>query len=510
MMFLRRSFSTYQKMITACKPVIQLKEMEKYNGLQKDTVGLNSDVIHKYLEQDVRLGVAIDNAYLIHKELRKSYDHVLRLSEQEQIKIVQADFMNFYNPTNVNPYVPLAALGPWVITSCGSVIHDNGGYGMLGFGHNPSFVLNAMTEEQVMANIMTPNYWQLKFTEAMNKEVGHTRKTKPFAKYLCLNSGSELVSAATRICDVHAKIMTDNKQKYHGRQIKFLALRGAFHGRTERPALASDSCGPVYRANLASFRNQNNLVTVEPNNIKELVNAFKTAERNNIFFECMLMEPVMGEGDPGKAITPEFYKVARFLTKKHNCFLLVDSIQAGFRANGVLSITDYPGFSTLDPPDLETFSKVINAGQYPLSILAMSNDAANTYVNGIYGNTMTANPRALAVATSVLNNVGPLRQNIVDRGQEFVYKFKGLAGEFPNVVKKVQGTGLLLSMEIDEKLPVTGFAGLETHLRKHGLGVIHGGKNALRFTPNFNITSDEVDLVVGLVRDGLKTCQRKQ
>jgi 4-aminobutyrate aminotransferase-like enzyme len=35
------------------------------------------------------------------------------------------------------------------------------------------------------------------------------------------------------------------------------------------------------------------------------------------------------------------------------------------------------------------------------------------------------------------------------------------------------------------------------------LGVIHGGVNALRFTPHFNITSEEIDLIIDVVRASL-------
>jgi 4-aminobutyrate aminotransferase-like enzyme len=40
-------------------------------------------------------------------------------------------------------------------------------------------------------------------------------------------------------------------------------------------------------------------------------------------------------------------------------------------------------------------------------------------------------------------------------------------------------------------------------MRFKGIGVIHGGENALRFTPHFGITSKEVDLVVAAVKDAL-------
>jgi hypothetical protein len=51
--------------------------------------------------------------------------------------------VNFYDPGSIMPYVSAAAQGPWVVTVHGAVIHDNGGYGMLGFGHNADFIMQA-------------------------------------------------------------------------------------------------------------------------------------------------------------------------------------------------------------------------------------------------------------------------------------------------------------------------------------------------------------------------------
>ncbi len=66
----------------------------------------------------------------------------------------------------------------------------------------------------------------------------------------------------------------------------------------------------------------------------------------------------------GESITREFYDAARRLTQKYQSVLLVDSIQAGVRCTGALSIVDYPGFQGADSPDLEVFSKAVNAGIY--------------------------------------------------------------------------------------------------------------------------------------------------
>jgi acetylornithine/succinyldiaminopimelate/putrescine aminotransferase len=261
----------------------------------------------------------------------------------------------------------------------------------------------------------------------------------------------------------------------------------------------------TYRKHLASYQGRQNLLKVPSNDVAALRAIFAHADANDIFIEAMFLEPVMGEGRPGRAVTRAFYDEARRLTLEHGSLLLIDSIQAGIRATGCLSIVDYPGFEDCVPPDMETFSKALNAGQYPMSVLALNERAASLYVKGIYGNTMTTNPRALEVASTVLEGITPaLRQNIRDRGVELVEKLKGLQAEFPHMITLVEGTGLLLCAELDPKYPVVGFDGVETWCRRHGLGVIHGGQNALRFTPHFAITSVEVDLLIAVVRSALE------
>ncbi|MCB1588614.1 MAG: aminotransferase class III-fold pyridoxal phosphate-dependent enzyme, partial [Xanthomonadales bacterium] len=280
---------------------------------------------------------------------------------------------------------------------------------------------------------------------------------------------------------------------------------GAFHGRTELPALYSDSTRKTYAAHLASHKHHaDQLLIVEPYSVEHLRETFARADREGWYIEAMFLEPVMGEGDPGRAVTPEFYRAARELTKAHGTLLLVDSIQAGLRAHGVLSIVDYPGFEGMEAPDMETYSKALNAGQYPLSVLATNERAAALYRKGIYGNTMTTNPRAMDVAVAVLQSLTPaLRQNIVERGQQFVAAFEALRAELPGWITKVQGTGLLFSCELSGEFKCYGSDSVEEWLRQHGLGVIHGGANSLRFTPTFGVTAAEVDLVVGMVRRAL-------
>ena len=474
------------------------------------TQGLSDATIERFCEFDSNLSKAIDEAVSNWDPLIDELEHpVPSWGESELISMLQSDYINFYSAATINPYVAIAARGPWVITSRGAVIHDNGGYGMLGFGHGPQDVIDSMSKNWVMANVMTPSFSQLRLGNRLRSELGHSRDLPghdcPFSKFICMNSGSESVTVSLRIADVNANLQTGVGGRHEGKPIKLLAIEQGFHGRTDRPAQISHSCKEGYDKNLATFRDRDNLLLIPANDTDALRAMFKRADDEGFFIEMMAIEPVQGEGNPGQCVTREFYDEARRLTLEHGSMLLVDSIQAGLRGQGCLSIIDYPGFETCEVPDLETWSKALNAGQYPLSVLGLSPRAAEFYVVGIYGNTMTTNPRALETAVAVLDQITPeLRTNIRERGNELVEKLTALAEKMPEIIVKVQGTGLLCSAELNpETHQVVGFGQVEELCRTMGLGIIHGGRNALRFTPHFGITSEEIDLIIEIVERAL-------
>ena len=471
---------------------------------QARTTGLTDAVVLDFAGRDPDLREAIAAAATEYARIRAEFPELLDLDEDAQASEVQSGFVNFYAADAANPYVALVARGPWIVTLKGAVIYDTGGYGMLGLGHTPAPVMDAMSRPQAMANIMTPSVSQLRFARAMRAEIGQTRGACPYSAFLCLNSGSESVSLASRIVDANAKTMTDPGARHAGKTIKRVVVKGAFHGRTERPALYSDSSRKTYLQYLASYRGEDSVITVAPYDEDALRKVFADADANGWFVEAMFLEPVMGEGDPGRSVPVAFYNTARELTRGHGSLLLVDSIQAGLRATGYLSIVDYPGFEKAEAPDLETYSKALNAGQYPLSVLAVTESAAAIYKRGLYGNTMTANPRALDVACTVLAQLTPaLRANIQQRGKQAIAMLEALKDELGGPITKVQGTGLLFSCELTKEFKGYGAGSTEEWMREHGIGVIHGGENSLRFTPHFAVTGEEMQLVVSMVKRAL-------
>ena len=93
--------------------------------------------------------------------------------------------------------------------------------------------------------------------------------------------------------------------------------------------------------------------------------------------------------------------------------------------------------------------------------------------------------------------------NIRERGKEAIAKFEALKAELGGLITKVQGTGLLFSCELAPQFKGYGVGSTEEWLRERGMGVIHGGANSLRFTPHFGVTSEEIDLLVAMVKRAL-------
>src|SRR5690606_15623903 len=174
---------------------------------KRRTVGLEDDVLARFAD-DIDLAGAIDAAAAEYARLKDEFADMLDLDEDAQAGAVQAAYVNFYPDDAVNPYVALAARGPWIVTLKSAVLHDSGGDGRHGLGHAPADAIEAMARPQAMADIMTPSLSQLRFSRMLRGAIGLGREC-PFERFFRLNSGSESVTLAARIADANAKALTD-------------------------------------------------------------------------------------------------------------------------------------------------------------------------------------------------------------------------------------------------------------------------------------------------------------
>ncbi len=495
----------------ALKSLEAVKRIRSIFGknVKRVTRGLQDNIIGRFDgDQDLMRALATAEANL--KSTIESKGTDFFEDEDTMMKKLQSGYVNFYHPDSIMPFIPVAAQGPWIVTLHGAVIHDSGGYGMLGFGHNNDAIQEANSKPQCMANVMTPSFSQAEFVDALRSQIGWSREGKecPYAAFVCLNSGSEAVEFSTRVTDVHAKLMTGPGGVHEGRPSTMMVMEGGFYGRTYRPARLSESCRDIYKEHLASFQyGECHLpMVVEPNNIDSLEEAFGIAEERKVHVEALYIEPLMGEGQPGKKMNRDFYDRARQLSRENNSLLIIDSIQAALRATGSLSICDYPGFEDADAPDMETYSKALNAGQYPLSVLALQQGAADVYQTGLYGNTMTTNPRALDIATTTLNMCTPdIRANILTRGDEIDAAFNELVKKYPSVFTNVTGSGMLQAIHLSPDVSMFGgnTPGTKSFLsrcRQSGLGVINAA-HTIKFTTHFQLSKPEVELMAEVLSE---------
>ena len=84
-----------------------------------------------------------------------------------------------------------------------------------------------------------------------------------------------------------------------------------------------------------------------------------------------------------------------------------------------------------------------------------------------------------------------------------LFRSAALNEETDGGVTGAQGTGLLASCALEPRYKTYGANSTENYLRINGLGVIHGGERSLRYTPLFDVTAKEIDLIVALTKDAL-------
>ena len=98
----------------------QLAVLRNAGGAAR-TRGLDDATVLRFAATSPELVDAVAQAHARFLELAAELPQLIALDEVEQMRLIQADFVNFYTDDSVNPYVALAASGPWIVTLKGAV-----------------------------------------------------------------------------------------------------------------------------------------------------------------------------------------------------------------------------------------------------------------------------------------------------------------------------------------------------------------------------------------------------
>ena len=365
----------------------------------------------------------------------------------------------------------------------GSWLYDNTGKRYLDFiqgwavnslGHCNEGMIEALEKQARTLINPSPAF----YNAPMAQLAGLLTANSCFDKVFFANSGAEANEGAIKLARKWGK-------KFKNGAFEIITFDHSFHGRTIATMSASGKAGwdTIYAPQVPGFpkADLNDIASVE-----KLINE-KTVG--------VMLEPIQGEGGVIPA-TREFMQQLRELTKKHNILLIVDEVQSGCGRAGTLFAYELSGVE----PDIMTLGKGIGGG-VPLAALLSKADVA-CFDAGDQGGTYNGNPLMTAVGYSVISQlVAPgflegvrekaayLRQELLKLSDE-----RGFKGE--------RGEGLLRALLLDsDKGPqIVEKARL---MQPDGLLLNAARPNLLRFMPALNVTKDEIDQMMTMLRSVL-------
>jgi len=225
---------------------------------------------------------------------------------------------------------------------------------------------------------------------------------------------------------------------------------------------------------------------------------------------AILLEPVQGEGGINPA-TAEFLKGVQDLCDRHNLLLLFDEVQCGFGRTG-----DWCAWRTIVStgvePDAVSWAKGIANG-FPLGAFWAGTRSAGTDAEGkergplcdllgpgTHGTTYGGNPLAATAGLTVLKAIQD--EGLLAKTKELGdYLMKSLEEMQLPSIRLVRGVGLMIGIELND-LPQEGVPSLlmTKELMKAGLLVIPSGERTIRLLPPLNISKEEADEALAILK----------
>ena len=289
------------------------------------------------------------------------------------------------------------------------------------------------------------------------------------------NSGAEANEAAIKLA---------RKWGYlHGgeRRRTIVTLKNSFHGRTMATITATgqDKFHPAYFAPyLPDFK------TIQANDFAALKTAFDDTTA------ALLIECVQGEGGVN-LVSAEWAQAAADAARAAGAIVMADEVQTGMGRTGTLLASDALGFS----PEVVTLAKGI-AGGVSMGACLYRGKAKDVYVAGDHQSTFGGNPLACAAANVVLDVVGDkaFLADVVKKGDYIRAQIEGWNSP---LVNEVRGKGLMIGVDLNEKASALE---IEKKLLANGLCTSTAGKNTLRLVPPLNISQDEIDAGLAILK----------
>lgn len=409
--------------------------------------------------------------------------------------------------------VALQALGAYVETYTGKHFLDfTGGIAVHAAGHNHPEVVAAVQKQaaQVLhTSDVLKHAPQLELAAFLNDKLRLTAPETHWS-FLFKNSGSESIDAAAKFA-----------LKATGKT-KFVALTGAFHGRTLFATALSrskkahwepyESFLTPLRANIIHApapRCERCALSKQPNCCMDGLERIFAEHGNDI--AAVFAEPQQGEGGYFP-LSPASAGRIRELTQKHGALMIADEIQSGIGRTG-----KWFGFQRLGVvPDVVVFGKAVGGG-LPLAGIAAPKELMAKWQPGEHGTTFGGNPLSCAAGVAALKIIE--REGLVEYadclGSKTKARFGAMIGQ--HGVADVRGNGLMLGIELRDDSGNPDYARCERvkhACREEGMLVLTCGAKigdpavdnaAIRLIPPLNIPEATFNRGLDILENALRT-----
>lgn len=370
-----------------------------------------------------------------------------------------------------NPMAAVRGEGSWLWDAEGKKYLDFfPGWGVSGLGHCHPRVVAAI-REQAGKILHMPNNFYNELAGRLARII--IEKSFP-GRVFFGNSGAEANEGAIKL----ARRFGEPEGRF-----EILTMKASFHGRTLTTVTATgqekyhSGFGPLP----PGFR------YLPFNDIEALKEAI-TQET-----VAVMLELIQGEGGVHPA-SPEYAWQVRKICDDNNLLMIVDEVQTGMGRTG--EYFAFQGYEVV--PDLMTLAKALGGG-LPIGALVVKEELAGFLPPGTHASTFGGSPVVCAAALAVFEVMEDegIIENVRRMGDYLHRELEKLVGEFP-MIREIRGRSLMLGIELDRE----GSSIVDRCLKK-GMIVNCTAGNVLRLMPACNITREEIDRAVEILRESM-------
>jgi L-lysine 6-transaminase len=210
----------------------------------------------------------------------------------------------------------------------------------------------------------------------------------------------------------------------------------------------------------------------------------------------LIIEPIQGEGGDNH-FRPEFMKFLREITEENGIIFILDEVQTGAGITGKFWAYEHTDIV----PDIIAFGKKMQV----CGILASEkiNEVDSVFkvpsrINSTWGGNLTDMVRVTRYLEIIAED--KLVENAGVVGGYLVGKLEQLRGDYDGFVTNPRGLGLFAAFDMpdgDLRGKLLGKA------RENGMLIVGCGDRTVRFRPPLNITKEEVDEGIDIIRKSI-------